>query len=103
MVKKGERMKLVIGGHDYDIVEMRDQTKDGKDLLGLHDPKLNTISLDSDMANTRKHETLLHEIVHVILMNAGFSDHDESLIDAISNGFLQLGVGEFVWKKAKSS
>ena len=96
-------MKLVIGGHDYTVVEMREQTRDGKDLLGLHDPKTNTITLDADMADTRKHETLLHEIVHVILTNAGVMEHDEQLIDAISNGLLQLGIGSYVWQKAKKA
>ena len=100
---KGEKMELMIGGHKYAVVEMKNQTQDGKDLLGLHDAKTCTISLDGDMAETRKHETLLHEVLHVILTNAGFQNHEEHLIDAMSNGLLQVGVGEFIWKRGLKS
>ena len=37
--------------------------------------------------------------IHVILVNNG-CDHDEGLIESLSNGFHQLGVGEYLWKKA---
>ena len=100
--KKGREMKFDIGGHNYNVnlVESK-TTSDGKMLLGHHDTRTCTINLDGGMSKTRTQETFLHEIVHVILTNAGMQDHDETMIDATANGLLQLGVGEFLWKKLK--
>lgn len=97
-------MKLSIGGHKYTIKERGEVlTENGKVLLGLHDARTCTIELDSGMNASRKEETLLHEIIHVMLTNGGFQDHSESMIDTIANGMLQLGVGSFVWKKAQKA
>ena len=95
-------MKIAIGGHDYtvNLVDSK-TTSDGKMLLGNHDARTCTINLDREMSTTRTRETFLHEVIHVILTNAGMQSHDEVVIDATANGLLQLGVGEFLWKKLK--
>jgi hypothetical protein len=95
-------MKLNIGGHHYVIKEMEETIReDGKMLLGFHDVRECTITLDEGLKHSRKVETLLHEVIHVILTNTG-CEHSERTIDSLSNGLLQLGVGDFVWKQAKS-
>lgn len=94
-------MKLDIGGHRYTIkVEDGLKTDNGKMLLGYHDARVAEIVLDKGMIQSRKVETMLHEVLHVILTNSG-NKHDESMIDSIANGLHQLGVGDFLWKKAK--
>tara|TARA_R100000664_G_C2756038_1_gene143831 strand:+ start:1775 stop:2080 length:306 start_codon:yes stop_codon:yes gene_type:complete len=97
-------MKIDIGGHNYSIKTMKNQTtgKEGNMLLGRHDVKECEIYLDEDMTHSRTVETFMHEILHVILTNTGNS-HDEGLIDGVSNGLLQLGVADYLWKKAKNS
>ena len=96
-------MKLDIGGHKYQIKTMKNQKNEenGNMLLGRHDVKECEIWLDDEMTHTRTVETFMHEILHVILTNTG-NGHDEKLIDGISNGLLQLGAADFLWKKAKS-
>ena len=95
-------MKLNIGGHNYVINEVPETVReDGKLLLGVHNVKDCTINIDKEMKHTRKVETLLHEVIHVILTNTG-CEHNERTIDALANGMLQLGIGEYVWKKVKN-
>tara|TARA_R110000823_G_scaffold281739_4_gene399981 strand:- start:5433 stop:5720 length:288 start_codon:yes stop_codon:yes gene_type:complete len=92
-------MKFNIGGHTYKVNETTlEPTEDGKSLLGMHDVKTNTILVDKDMTHSRKVETFMHEIIHVIFSNTG-CEHNEKSIDALSNGLLQLGVADYLWKK----
>ena len=98
---RSENMKFNIGGHTYKVSETTlEPTAEGKSLLGMHDVKTNTILVDKDMTHSRKVETFMHEVIHVIFSNTG-CDHDERSIDALSNGVLQLGVADYLWKKVK--
>lgn len=98
-VKKA--LEINIGGHDYKIIELPLQHEDeSKELYGRHMVKENIILINEDIHKSRKEETLIHEILHAIFFNYGLN-HDERVIDAISNGLFQLGVGEFLWKTSK--
>jgi hypothetical protein len=93
--------KLDIGGHDYSVKFMDGEKagEEGKYLFGMNNPRTCEIFLDEKLVTSRRNETFLHEVIHVILVNNG-CDHDEGLIESLSNGFHQLGVGEYLWKKA---
>lgn len=73
---------------------------EGRYLLGLNNPRTCTIKLDDQMNTSRKMETFLHEVIHVIFNNTGCA-HDENTIECLANGFHQLGVGEYLWRKTK--
>ena len=93
--------KLDIGGHEYKV-KMMDGDKnasDGKLLFGLNNPRTCEIFLDEKLVTSRRNETFLHEVIHVILVNTG-CDHDEGLIESLANGFHQLGVGEYLGDNA---
>ena len=92
---------MIIGGHQYKITFVEEMKVNGGVALGMHDAKKCEIKIDKDIVLSRKKETLLHEVIHVILTNAGFQEQDEHYIDTLANGFLQLGVGDFLWKKAE--
>ena len=62
--------------------------------------KENVILINDSIHESRKKETLIHEVLHAIFYNYGL-EHKENLIDAISNGLFQLGVGDFLWKTSK--
>ena len=96
-------MKLNIGGHHYTVLceDLRHED-DSKELYGRHLVRHSEILINSQIDETRQQETLIHEILHAILINAGH-EHNEGMIDAISNGLHQLGVGDYLWKKAKKS
>tara|TARA_Y100000356_G_scaffold69951_1_gene57593 strand:+ start:867 stop:1187 length:321 start_codon:yes stop_codon:yes gene_type:complete len=98
-VKKA--LEINIGGHDYKIIELPLQHEDeSKELYGRHMVKENIILINEDIHQSRKEETLVHEILHAIFFNYGL-EHEERLIDAISNGLFQLGVGDYLWKTSK--
>jgi Zn-dependent peptidase ImmA (M78 family) len=98
---KEKTMGLHIGGHDYSILELSLEHEDSsKELYGRHLVKENLILINKDIHDSRKKETLMHEILHALFYNYGL-EHDESKIDAISNGLFQLGVAEFLWKKSQ--
>ena len=97
----GRAIELNIGGHNYKIIELPLTHEDGsKELYGRHLVKENVILINKDIAESRKKETLIHEVLHAIFYNTGL-EHDERQIEAISNGLFQLGVGEFLWKTSK--
>ena len=92
--------KLDIGGHEYSIKFMNceKEGKDNKYLFGMNNPRTNEIYLDEKLATSRRNETFLHEVIHAVLVNNG-CNHDEGMIETLANGFHQLGVGEYLWKK----
>jgi hypothetical protein len=98
--QKGDKVRLDIGGHKYTIIENDKLEHDGKMLLGMHDARNCEIRLDKNLIHSRKMETLIHEIVHVVLTNAGH-EHNEDWIDGVANGLHQIGVGEYIWKQLK--
>ena len=99
---KKER-NLVIGGHNYDIVIKPLEHKErGKVLYGRHSVRENTILINEEVTHSRQVETLIHEVLHAIYFNCGL-EHDERVIDSLSNGLYQLGVGDYLWKKTKKS
>ena len=96
-------MKLDIGGHEYTIQEKTLTSKDEtKNLFGHHLIQDNVIFINKDIELSRKKETLIHEVLHAVFYNRGVT-HDESLIETLSNGLYQLGIGEYLWKKAKKT
>jgi Zn-dependent peptidase ImmA (M78 family) len=97
---KEKKMRLNIGGHNYKIVELPLEHEDNdKELYGRHLVKDNIILINANIEESRKIETLVHEILHAIHYNTGL-EHDERTIEAISNGLFQLGVGDYLWKKS---
>ena len=98
-VKKA--LELNIGGHQYKILELPLKHEDDtKELYGRHMVKENIILINEDIHKSRKEETLIHEVLHAIFFNYGL-EHSERVIDAISNGLFQLGVGDHLWKTSK--
>ena len=94
-------MGMNIGGHNYIIV--LDELSSGEDnrvLYGRHLVEDNIILINSKIEKSRQQETLIHEILHSIHFNCGL-EHDERTIEAISNGLFQLGIGDYLWKKAQ--
>src|SRR5690348_17135851 len=84
--------QVKIGGIVYDIRRVAD-------LRDEHDTKLDgwyqgskcLISINADVTSQSAFQTLWHEIIRGIIAHAGMRDqHDESLIEAISHGVMQV-------------
>ena len=94
---------ITIGGHKYSIL-LKDlvHEDDDKTLYGRHMVDANIIYLNKNIEESRKKETLIHEVIHAILYNTG-QKHKEPMIEAISNGFFQLGIGDYIWEQVKKN
>ena len=90
---------MKIGGHQYKINLVGEMKVKNGSIMGLHDCRTCTINIDKNLTESRQKETLIHEILHAVLTNAGFQEQDEHYIDTIANGLFQLGIGDFLWNK----
>ena len=77
---------ITIGAVVYRVVE---RELDGT-LCGDIDPMACRIRIRDDMHAQAQQVTLWHEVIHGILMNAGYRDHDEQQIDALAYGLVQV-------------
>ena len=89
-------MKLRIGAFDYTLVyfdeELVEKDVDGDKykLFGRIDFEKLTIDIWNGVHPQMTPQVIMHEIVHGILYHAGYQDHSEELINAITNGLLAL-------------
>ncbi len=86
-------MKIKIGPIKYDVEWVKDLTSHDEerrevDLNGhiLMDKCL--IKVNSDLPHQRARITLLHEVLHGILFNADWPEHDERLISVLATGLV---------------
>lgn len=88
-------MKIRIGAFDYELVYFEDEIsaeeEDGvyKEFGNINFEKL-TIRVWKGVHPQMTPQVILHEIVHGILYNAGYQEHSEELINAITHGLISL-------------
>lgn len=89
-------MKIRVGAFDYELVYFDNEVvekEEGGDqykLFGNIDFETMTINVWKGLHPQVVPQVILHEIVHGILRNAGYEDHSEELINAITNGLISL-------------
>ena len=59
------------------------QAKDGTKLMGFYKPKSREIEIRADMHSMATRQTLWHEWIHCILMDAGVQPKDNEVTEAI--------------------
>lgn len=52
---------------------------------GLCDYKKQTITLQPDMHPTAERLVLWHEVIHAVMFQLGYNDHDERLVDGLAH------------------
>lgn len=67
-----------------------DENQEGLEVYGYIDFDNEKIYIQEGMASTITKATLVHEIIHGILYRAGFINHNEHYVDAISKGLMDL-------------
>lgn len=71
-----------VGGIDYKVVEVPYVEISGdKNYGGSCDYQKCEINLLESMTAERKSQVFVHELVHAILNEAGFDEHDEDLVN----------------------
>src|SRR5574337_721701 len=76
-----------VGPLTYQIREV-DHIEDQK-YAGMIYYTENLIEINKTTAEQHKPITVIHEIIHAIMHQAGYQEHDESVIEALSYGLLQ--------------
>lgn len=83
--------KINVLGVDYGIEFKKEIEEDGEYLLGLTDFQNSTIYLRSGMSRQRIWQTLVHELVHVMLYEDGNDDYNsEDLVNPLGNVMYQV-------------
>ena len=94
-------MYINIMGTTYSIRQTEDLHASAGDLDGMIDYNKSEIHISTDaQSEDRKHEILMHEIVH------GISSHqnlhlEEDTVQRIAVALHQMGVSEFLWREAE--
>lgn len=75
---------IKVGPITYDI-RLLDGLLDGeRNIFGSITFRTETIDVESDMAPDEQRQTVLHEMVHIMLTHIGQRNHDEVLVDGLS-------------------
>lgn len=88
-------MKLRIGAFDYEVIYSPEEInyEEGEDhllLLGKIDHATLEITVWDGAHPYVVPATLLHEVIHGILRNAGQTDHPEAFVEAVTLGMLSF-------------
>lgn len=96
---------MKICGHDYKvIIEFVDGMKREDDKMYFGHIRISTgrISIFPRARRSVQEESLIHEVIHAIIAHGHSKGQiEEGVVQAIAGGLYQLGVGKFLWKKAK--
>lgn len=91
--------KVKVGGITYSV-KTSDRLQLGNDAIAEIDFNKATIEIWSDIDEQVARRALLHEIVHAIYSNLGYSTHDEKQIDELAGALYQVIVdNEEVFKE----
>ena len=84
-------MKVNICGIQHEIVECEDSFSADATNFGEIDYKACKIRINKDMAYEAKEETIIHEMIHGILVHLGYSEQsqDEQFVQALANAIYQ--------------
>lgn len=79
-------MKAVkVGPITYTIEERDERDSFGEVLYGPC-----KLYLKRSLVSASKRMTLWHEVIHIILVHAGYRDQDEKLIEVLASGIMQV-------------
>ena len=80
-----------VGPIIYQVIETRGLvSSEGKKLDGQIDYGGCLIEIEEGIHPQQKALTLAHEIIHAIMFQAGYTEHDESVIDSLAYGWLSV-------------
>lgn len=84
-------MKVNICGIPHEVIERQDYFTADSVHFGEIDYKACRIIINNSMADEAKKETLIHEMVHGILVHLGYSEQseDETFVQGLANAIYQ--------------
>src|SRR5690625_3146826 len=84
-----------VGAIDYSVEEVAGLHDKGQELLGwvtYHDA---SIRIDSDASMGRKKNVLIHELLHAILYEASYDEHEEEMVMRLRNVITQVLIDNY--------
>lgn len=84
--------KVKVGGVTYKITNEKNPLMDGELCYGLCDRKELAITMNSDLNEQRYNQTLVHEIMHAVVDEAGLDlgEDEEDIVNRISLVWYQV-------------
>ena len=83
-----------IGGIVYQVVDVEglvdEEARDGERLDGQFVHSASEIRLDTGLGVQARRATLWHEVLHGVLVHAGFHNHNERQVSALAYGVAQV-------------
>lgn len=73
---------IKIAGIDYDI-EIVNEIDDDPSMMGACVYQKSVIKIKNGMSTDKKNQTLIHEMLHACLNEAGFDDQDEDMVNRL--------------------
>jgi Zn-dependent peptidase ImmA (M78 family) len=74
--------KVKVAGIDIEVIEV-DGINERFNVLGQIDYCKSTIEIDSKLSESKKEQTLVHEILHACFNESGFEEQDEDMINRV--------------------
>lgn len=81
--------KVAIAGINYEIKEV-DGLAEEHDLGGQILYQKGIIKIDSGMCQDKKEQILVHEILHSVFYESGYTEHDEDLVNRLGITLYQV-------------
>jgi hypothetical protein len=91
---------IKIGPYHYtvhtspDEIQRRIREEGGEELLGHHDSRELTITIDPEQAHDQTADTLLHEILHAVVgmtnLDDRFGRHEEEIVSRLTPALLSV-------------
>jgi hypothetical protein len=82
-------LKFLVGSNEYTVVEV-DGLMRKYELYGQVTYSDCRIEIDPTLADTRKHNVLIHELLHAMLFEAGYDEQDEEQVRRLGNVLTQV-------------
>ena len=76
-------MKINVCGVNYEVLQL-DEVDNNPSCLGLCVYEKSLIQIKKGISIERKKQTLIHELLHAMLYEAGYYEHDENQVDNLS-------------------
>ena len=90
-----------VGSVIYDVIE-KDvvEIAGNKNYLGACDYSKTTIEIAKNISDERKINTFVHELLHAILNEAGYAEHEEEFVERVASVLCQvLRDNDFGWMR----
>ena len=79
-----------IGAITYNIIETPTLQAGGESIDGQFLHSQSAILIESTLGDPAKRATIWHEVLHALLVHAGYAEHDEGQLSALAYGVMQV-------------